>query len=220
LTRPRTNFILNGVVQSAQRETPELDPLRERLLDAAARVFAQKGYTGTRILDVVSEAGLSTGAVYGRFGSKNDLLREAVCSRTTRVPADADPSAKVADLLVRAALRSDPLSDAEAMQLEAYVAARREPEVAQALNEATEVFRARSEPLLDAARSDGTLSKEIEADAFLYFIGTFRLGLMLQRAAGLRAPDGGWEHLIERMVAAFGCEGDRLSGPTGARGEP
>ncbi|MGH9047753.1 MAG: TetR/AcrR family transcriptional regulator, partial [Acidimicrobiales bacterium] len=48
----------------------ELDPLRERLLDAAAHVFAQKGYSGTRILDVVAAAGLSTGAVYGRFGSK------------------------------------------------------------------------------------------------------------------------------------------------------
>ena len=87
------------------------DPLRERLLDAAARVFAQKGYDGTRILDVVAEAGLSTGAVYGRFGSKNDLLREAVSSRSaSRASGEVDRASKVADLLLRGALRSDPLA--------------------------------------------------------------------------------------------------------------
>lgn len=196
------------------------DPLRERLLDAAASVFARKGYAGTRILDVVSEAGLSTGAVYGRFESKSDLLREAVCSRTTRAPGDLDHGTKVADLLVRAALRSDPLSDTEAMQLEAFVTARREAEVAQALREATETFGTRSGPLLDTARRDGTLSKDIEADAFLYFIRTFRLGLMLQRAAGLQAPAEGWKQLIERMVAAFGADADGLAEPNQTRGEP
>ena len=43
------------------------DPLRDQLLDAAARVFARQGYAGTKIQDIVREAGLSTGAVYGRF---------------------------------------------------------------------------------------------------------------------------------------------------------
>src|SRR5690348_145367 len=48
-------------------------PIRVRLLDAAARVFARQGYEGTKIMDIVRESGLSTGAVYGRFRSKNDL---------------------------------------------------------------------------------------------------------------------------------------------------
>ena len=54
------------------------DPIRVQLLAAAARVFAAKGYSGTKIQDIVEEAGLSTGAVYGRFKSKDELLREAV----------------------------------------------------------------------------------------------------------------------------------------------
>ena len=56
------------------------DALRDRLIAAALRVFARKGFEGTRILDIVREARLSTGAVYGRFQSKTDLLREAVVS--------------------------------------------------------------------------------------------------------------------------------------------
>ena len=67
----------------APPETPAAtDPLRDQLLDAAARVFARQGYEGTRIQDIVAEAGLSTGAVYGRFRSKNELLREAVITRS------------------------------------------------------------------------------------------------------------------------------------------
>jgi AcrR family transcriptional regulator len=46
------------------------DPLREAPLDAAARVIARRGYQGTKIQDIVQEAGLSSGAVYGRFRSK------------------------------------------------------------------------------------------------------------------------------------------------------
>src|SRR5438105_7823782 len=61
------------------------DPLREQLLDAAARVFARQGYAGTKIQDIVREAGLSTGAVYGRFRSKDELLREAVIRRSNRI---------------------------------------------------------------------------------------------------------------------------------------
>jgi AcrR family transcriptional regulator len=57
-------------------------------------VFARKGYAGTKIQDIVREAGLSTGAIYGRFGSKNDLLREAVVRRTTRAVRLGDTSAR------------------------------------------------------------------------------------------------------------------------------
>ena len=52
------------------------DELREQQPARCRAVFARQGYEGTKIADIVREAGLSTGAVYGRFRSKNDLLRE------------------------------------------------------------------------------------------------------------------------------------------------
>ena len=48
-------------------------------------MFRRQGYAGTKVMDIVREAGLSTGAVYGRFQSKNDLLRAAVLERTVHV---------------------------------------------------------------------------------------------------------------------------------------
>ena len=44
--------------------------VRDRILAAAARVFAEKGYHGSTIADVVRESGLSVGAIYTYFSGR------------------------------------------------------------------------------------------------------------------------------------------------------
>ncbi len=183
------------------------DPLRERLLDAAAHVFAEKGYEGTKIQTVVKAAGLSTGAVYGRFTSKNDLLREAVITRSTpQLQGAGEGVSKVADLVARGATQLAPgLTDAEALLLETYVTARREPEVAAALGEADASWRDAVAPLVAAALVDGTVDEGVDPQAVLFLVRVLRLGMLLHRGSGLPAPDSdGWEALVRRVVASFG----------------
>lgn len=55
-------------------KTAELGSSREQLLDAAARVFAQRGYSGASINEIASEAGFSKGALYWNFASKEELF--------------------------------------------------------------------------------------------------------------------------------------------------
>ncbi|HTQ13330.1 MAG TPA: TetR/AcrR family transcriptional regulator [Rhizomicrobium sp.] len=47
---------------------------RERLMAAAERVFAEKGYDGARLADIADAAGCSVGAVYFRFKDKDALF--------------------------------------------------------------------------------------------------------------------------------------------------
>ena len=47
---------------------------RARLLEAAARVYARRGFSGATLDEVAAEAGFTKGAVYGHFGSKENLL--------------------------------------------------------------------------------------------------------------------------------------------------
>jgi AcrR family transcriptional regulator len=47
---------------------------RERLLAAAEKVFAEKGYDGAKLSDIAEEAGVSVGAVYFRFKDKDALF--------------------------------------------------------------------------------------------------------------------------------------------------
>jgi AcrR family transcriptional regulator len=47
---------------------------REQLLDAAATVFARRGYHEASVEEIASEAGFSTGAVYSNFSGKEELF--------------------------------------------------------------------------------------------------------------------------------------------------
>jgi AcrR family transcriptional regulator len=47
---------------------------RTKLLQAAATVYANHGFAGATLDDVAKQAGLTKGAVYGHFGSKDNLL--------------------------------------------------------------------------------------------------------------------------------------------------
>lgn len=66
------------------RVSPESDK-REHLLAAAARVLVRDGTARLRIRDVAAEAGVSTGVVHYYFGSKDEILIEAL-RWATRAP--------------------------------------------------------------------------------------------------------------------------------------
>jgi AcrR family transcriptional regulator len=50
------------------------DDKRRRILEAAVRVFAERGYESSRVGDVAREAGVAYGLVYHYFGSKDAVL--------------------------------------------------------------------------------------------------------------------------------------------------
>jgi len=48
---------------------------RQRILEAAIRVFADNGYHGARVGDIAEDAGVAHGLLYHYFASKEDVLR-------------------------------------------------------------------------------------------------------------------------------------------------
>ena len=63
--------------------------VRDRILDAASRVFAEKGYHSSTIADVVRESGLSVGAIYTYFSGKDELIRLTCDQLAARGPRRA-----------------------------------------------------------------------------------------------------------------------------------
>jgi AcrR family transcriptional regulator len=51
---------------------------REKIIHAARKVFAEKGYSQTRIQDLLKAAGVSPGAFYNYFSNKEELFLEIV----------------------------------------------------------------------------------------------------------------------------------------------
>ncbi|MEU4829611.1 TetR/AcrR family transcriptional regulator [Streptosporangium sp. NPDC023615] len=56
--------------------TQDQEPVRQRLLGEATRLFAERGFESTSVQEVVSAAGVTKGAMYHYFDSKDDLLHE------------------------------------------------------------------------------------------------------------------------------------------------
>jgi AcrR family transcriptional regulator len=61
---------------------------RERLLDAAQEVMAEKGIEGARLDEIAARAGLTKGAIYDHFDSKEGLIMAVITSRAAqpRIP--------------------------------------------------------------------------------------------------------------------------------------
>src|SRR5678815_5713534 len=47
---------------------------RERILDAAEKIFARDGFFAAKVADVAKDAGVADGTIYLYFKSKDDLL--------------------------------------------------------------------------------------------------------------------------------------------------
>ncbi|MGJ7905915.1 TetR/AcrR family transcriptional regulator [Actinopolyspora sp. H202] len=60
------------------------EPVPQRLLSAATRLFAEQGFETTSVQQIVNAAGVTKGAMYHYFGSKDDLLYE-IYARVLRV---------------------------------------------------------------------------------------------------------------------------------------
>jgi AcrR family transcriptional regulator len=64
----------------------------ERIVSAAARAIRRSGYDGTGVSDIMNEAGLTHGAFYAHFTSRETMLAEAVgraCAESAAAAADA-----------------------------------------------------------------------------------------------------------------------------------
>ena len=65
------------------RRAEQVERNREAVLDAARRVFLDRGYGGATVDAIAEEAGFSKGVVYSQFGSKADMFMALLEQRIT-----------------------------------------------------------------------------------------------------------------------------------------
>lgn len=68
--------------------TAKSEATRARVLDAAARVLAREGWSGTRLTDVAREADVQAPAIYYYFASREDLIEEVAGTGADTLLAD------------------------------------------------------------------------------------------------------------------------------------
>lgn len=189
-----------------------VDLTRERLIEAAAQVFAEKGYDRAGVQEIARRAGLTTGAIYGRFTGKAELLQAAIESRTTDELDDLFSShafdGRATDILkVVGAHLVSPTPDDEdegALLLEAFIASRRDPEVRESFLSVLEERAALLAELIEKAKLDGSLDPALDTESVVSFCHAVGLGFLLFDAVSYPLPKAlPWEQLIIRLVAAL-----------------
>lgn len=95
---------------------------RDRVLDAAVELFAERGYDATSVAEVVARAGVAKGGFYHHFPSKEALLYEVYGDLITRqlaameeILARGDDAATTLRALIDDLVRSTAASAARAM---------------------------------------------------------------------------------------------------------
>lgn len=61
-------------------------------------MFLERGYADTRVQDITNAAGFTTGALYAHFGSRMEILAEALLTEGRRLIADMTDQAAHADI--------------------------------------------------------------------------------------------------------------------------
>ena len=193
-----------------------LDPLtldrrrqltREYLLQAAAQVFAQRGFHAATLDEVAAAAGFTKGAVYSNFKNKDDLFlalledaytRELTALKETIADSDIPPEARIGDFVALVGGELDRVPNMGALYLEFHLYALRNPAARARLNELEqEDIRAIAE-ILEAERVERDIDFDEPAERTARIIVALFRGISMMRTAN---PEVAGEELLEAAIA-------------------
>jgi AcrR family transcriptional regulator len=186
-----------------------------RILDAAAECFAQKGYDGTGVADLCRAAGVSKGAFYHHFPTKQSvflallnrwlgILDEQLLAVTQQAPSALEALKQVAGM---SRLVFESASGQLPIFLEFWSQSAHDPAVWSATVAPYKRYREYFGLLLDTGAAEGSIrpmDSETAGPALMALV----IGVLLQ---GLMDPTGAdWPSVMEQGVAALvqGMQGE------------
>ena len=189
---------------------------RDRLLRAAADVFARRGYDGTRVADIAAAAGMSNGALYAHFGSKAELLVAALRAHGRQLLADlfeADPDQSVTELLlvVGRSLPQGPDTGGN-LVVEGLVAARRDQGVAGPMRDYIGERADWITDLIRVAQAAGEIDEGLSPNALAHFCMLLAMGSSLMTADMHGVSREDWGELLGRIATGL-APADRPAQP-------
>ena len=167
---------------------------RQGILDAAARLYRERGITGVGVADITRDAGLTHGGLYRHFESKDALVREA-CARAfdwsiARLDGNT-PNATVADhiQIYLSTQHRDAPGNGCAVAALAVDAARAGPELSQVFAEGIERNIQRFTQLLaDSAAHPAGAPQAAHRARAMEVLATMVGGLVVARATAAAQP--------------------------------
>jgi AcrR family transcriptional regulator len=163
---------------------------REEILEAAKVCFAREGFHAASMRDIYHECGLSPGAVYNHFASKEEIVRALGQERLREAQARREALELIEDpiealRLLSAGTREQLASEADLLlELQLAGEALRSESIAEVSRQAFDATLETVVGLIGRAQRTGHLDRGVDADALgRVLIGVFQ-GLIMQTAIG------------------------------------
>ena len=143
-----------------RRHTEHGRERKQQLLDAAADLFAERGYSATRIADICRAAGVAKGLFYWYFPTKGDLFVELV--RTMRLglrraqAAVMDPDAEVLERIALGTEASVRYMAEHAAYFALIDVERADPALADVLTEGRDIYLDDVTALIEQGQREGS----------------------------------------------------------------
>ena len=179
---------------------------REQILQAAMACFARQGYHATSMDDVVRQSGLSVGAIYSYFTSKEDLFLALCDYRTEQTLAylnelfrSPGPMAEKfhAGIDYFFGLLDDDLISLARVSAEFLSEAAKSERIKQRQERRCDTIRQFLRWLLTEARMNGDFRYDFDLDAAVELMMALNDGIVLMSVAGLRQVP------LERLKSAY-----------------
>ncbi|MEU7039935.1 TetR/AcrR family transcriptional regulator [Streptomyces varsoviensis] len=185
-------------------------PVPQRLLAAATRLFADQGYDRTSVQEIVEAAGVTKGALYHYFGSKDDLLHEVYArllrlqqERLDAIAGSAEPVERrlreaAADVVVTTI---DNLDDATIFFRSMHQLS---PEKHKQVRAERRRYHERFRALIEEGQEAGVFSRETPADLVVdYHFGSIHHLGAWYRPQGPLTPREVADHLADLLLRSL-----------------
>ncbi len=157
---------------------------REQILEGARRCFADNGYEGATVVKLEEETGLSRGAIFNYFPSKEDLFVELAVRDSTRMSEIWVNQGLEA--VVREVVELDPawLS----VYLELFRRVRTDPDFQSRIESRQKEAAPANRKRIEKAQREGEFRDDIGSKEIGSFVNLVLNGLALMRAGGEELP--------------------------------
>jgi len=180
---------------------------RGRILHSAQTLFARHGFAGVSMPAIAKASGITAGAIYKHFQSKDDLFFEVV-SRTVRsapLPeTEAGMSAAALMPSIVATYTTPGLKLLRQLALEIHSASGKHPKVRRMLRQSLERSIAQISSVVALAQENGDIERSLDAEMLASTVMVFIMGLMhMETLLPHRVGDLEWNGFVQDRVRAL-----------------
>jgi AcrR family transcriptional regulator len=178
---------------------------REALVRSAAELFVEEGYGAVSVRDLARQTHLTSGAIYGHFRNKADLLVAAIADRiATELEGPQGKTNNFSSYIGRQWRTYRSRTAMRALLVEGAAAARVDDDVRDELSKLLSTKLDEWRAIYHEVQIDEKMDPDVDMDTVVVMLVAIELGLGVLESIGLDLPKpAAWERTVERLLTSL-----------------